>query len=407
MAAYTLNEVAATVASLALTVVIYDRTGSALGSAAYFLCAMFGPSLVSPALTARLDQRPSRLVLVSLYGLEALVFAVVAWSVGQLGIAVLLTVALIDGIFAVTARALARAVTVGVIGRADLLREGNALTNASFSVCFMLAPALGGVAVALGGPRTALLASAAVFALIALMLAFTAGLPTAAGEHTATSEGRLRRAVRYARVHPLIRTLMLLQAAMMLAATVAIPVEIVLADRTLGGGAGGYGALLSGWGAGAVVGSLIYTRWRATTERKLLAFGIGCLGAGFTVLAVAPVLAVAVIGAGCAGVGNGIAIVAARTALQEAVPAGSMALMMSLNEVIYQAVPGLGILVGGALAAAAGPRAALATAGVSSLVVAFAAWRTLGPEVLPDRRAPERQPAVQAITSTSSNANDS
>ena len=38
-----------------------------------------------------------------------------------------------------------------------------------------------------------------------------------------------------------------------------------------------------------------------------------------------------------------------------------MAMMMSLNESIFQAVPGVGILLGGALAALAGPRAALAS----------------------------------------------
>src|SRR5207302_6524562 len=59
LAAYTLNEVAYSIGSLALAVLVYNRTGSALAAAGYFLCAMFGPALVSPVVVARLDQRPS------------------------------------------------------------------------------------------------------------------------------------------------------------------------------------------------------------------------------------------------------------------------------------------------------------------------------------------------------------
>lgn len=89
LAAYTLNELAVAIGSLALAVLVYNRTGSSLWAAAYFLCAMFGPALVSPAIVARLDQRASRPVLLGLYGLEAVVFALCAdkwaeWAASKL-----------------------------------------------------------------------------------------------------------------------------------------------------------------------------------------------------------------------------------------------------------------------------------------------------------------------------------
>jgi hypothetical protein len=74
--------------------------------------------------------------------------------------------------------------------------------------------------------------------------------------------------------------------------------------------------------------------------------------------------------------------VASRTALQEAVHDRWMALMMSLNESIIQGVPGAGILLGGALAAAAGPRAALAAGGIGSLATSFAVLVMLRPGAL-------------------------
>ena len=111
-------------------------------------------------------------------------------------------------------------------------------------------------------------------------------------------------------------------------------------------------------------------------------FGAASLGIGFVVMAVAPTLAVAVVGAALAGVGNGLEVVAARTALQEATEEGWMALMMSLNESMFQLVPGAGILLGGAITALASPRAALAVAGVGSLLVTVLAWIALAPGAL-------------------------
>jgi MFS family permease len=387
LAAYTLNELAYSIGSLALAVLVYDRTGSALSAAGYFLCAMFGPALLSPAVVARLDQRSSRPVLVCLYALEAVLFVFLAWVAGRFHLATVLALALLDGIVAVTARALARAATVRVTSAEGLLREGNAVTNASFSVCFMVGPALGGAAVALGGKVTALLITAGVFALIALTLATAAGLPGSSREQAPTA-GRLRSALRYARRQRTVRALLTSLAAAALFLSIPIPVEVVLADHTLHGGAGGYGALLSAWGAGAVVGSALWARWRRLPARTPIAFGACCMGAGTLVMAIAPSLAVAITGAGLGGIGNGTMFVASRTALQEAAEEHWMALIMSLTESIIQGMPGAGILLGGALAAAAGPRIALAVGGIGALATGVAIWvmlrvRVVGSEPLP------------------------
>jgi MFS family permease len=376
LAAYTLNELAYSIGSLALAVLVYDRTGSAMSAAGYFLCAMFGPALISPVVVARLDQRSSRPVLVALYALEAALFVFLAWVAGRFQLASVLALALLDGVVAVTARALARAATVEVTSGAGLLREANAVTNASFSVCFMVGPALGGAAVALGGKVTALLITAGVFTLIALTLATARDLPGSAPE-PAPIAGRLFSALRYARRQPAVRALLTSVAVAVLFLSVPIPVEVVLADHTLHGGAGGYGGLLAAWGAGAVVGSAIYARWRALPARTPIALGACSMGAGCVVMAIAPSLAVAIAGGALAGVGNGTMFVASRTALQEAVEERWMALMMSLNESITQGVPGAGILLGGALAAAAGPRAALAVGGIGALATGVVMWVTL------------------------------
>src|SRR5437660_1437005 len=118
----------------------------------------------------------------------------------------------------------------------------------------------------------------------------------------------------------------------------------------------------------------------------MIALGACALGAGFGVMAVAPTLGVAIAGAAIAGIGNGMVFVASRTTLQEAVRPDWMALMMSLTESIIQGLPGVGILIGGALAAIAGPRAALALGAVGSVATGLAVWLGLR------RSAPEPEP---------------
>jgi len=394
LGAYALNELAWSIGTLALAFLVYARTNSALGATAFFLCSLFVPALVTPAVVARLDQRTPRHVLPALYALEGLAFLALAWIASNFSLGPVLILTAIDGVIALVARSLARAATVDVTASADLLREGNAVNNAAFSVCFMAGPAIGGVIVAASSTSVALLVNCALFLLIGLVLATARGLPAGVREPEAPA-GRVRAAIAYIRDQRSIRTLFSVQVAGVLFFTVSIPAEVVFAEHTLNSGAGGYGALLSSWGVGAVAGSAAYARWRKWPSRQLIAIGAGALGVGFAVMAAAPVIAVAVVGSVIAGVGNGIESVAARTALQEEVEFEPqwMALMMGFNESMFQLVPGVGILLGGAIAALAGPRVTLAIGAAGSLVVTVVVWLVLRPGML---RA-ESNPVVPVV----------
>jgi predicted MFS family arabinose efflux permease len=403
LAAYSLNELALSIGSLALAVLVYRRTGSAIGAAGFFLSSQFVPALISPALVARLDQRSVRTVLAALYSLEGLSFLGLAWIASRFSLVPLLVLAMADGVLALTARALARTATVAVTSPLGLLREANAVTNAAFSICVAAGPAIGGLVVVVGGTTAALLANSALFALIALTLVTAPGLPGAVQEKSAVA-GRLRAAVSHALHRPAIRALLGLQAMALLFFTISIPVEVVFAQHSLHAGAGGYGALLSAWGAGAVAGSVVYARWRSLSARILISLGAGALGVGFLVMALAPKLAPALVGAALAGAGNGIEAVSVRTALQEHVEARWMAMMMSLNESMFQAVPGAGILLGGAITALASPRVALAVAGGGALVVTAAAWAVLPPNgaFAPSGEIPRADPSSPRAASAPS-----
>ena len=382
LGAYTLNELAWSIGTLALAFLVYGRTGSALGAAAFFFCSQFVPALLAPLVVARLDHHTPRLTSAGAVrdrggrrswcsrGSPATSRSCRSCSWPRSTVS-----------WRWSARSLARATSAEVTGEAGLLREGNAVANTAFSLCFMAGPAIGGVIVAASSTSVALLVNCGLFVAMGLLLATARGLPGSAAER-ASPKGRLRAAMAYVSQRPSIRALLGVQAAGVLFFTISIPAEVVLAEHTLHASAGGYGAMLSAWGVGAVAGSAVYARWLGRPARQLIAGGVGALGVGFVVMALAPALWVAIAGAAIAGVGNGVESVAGRTALQEEVEEGWMAVMMSVNESMFELIPGLGILLGGAIAALAGPRAALGVAGLGSLVVMVAVWVALRPGVL-------------------------
>jgi predicted MFS family arabinose efflux permease len=320
-------------------------------------------------------------VLPALYSIEAVLFIVLAWFAHRFDLAAVLALALADGVCALTARSLARAAAVSVLSPRGLLAEGNALMNYAFTIVFMAGPAAAGVVVASGGTVPALIATGALFAVMAASLA-TVGVLSVREDDTTPSAGRLRAALRYARGQPAIRNLLGLEAVSLIFFTIPVPVEVVFAEHTLHAHASGYGWLLAAWGGGAIIGSVIYGRWHGSPARVLIVLGTITPCVGFLVMSTADGLAVAAVGSCIAGVGNGIQAVAVRTALQEQVAQHWMGMMMGLNESLGQGAPGVGILIGGLLADAASPRAALAVAGVGAGLAAIASWFVLRPAVL-------------------------
>lgn len=378
LGAYALNEIALSISALTLSLLVLRRTGSSLAAAAYFLCAQFVPALAAPALVGRLDLRSPRTVLPALYGAEAALFALLAWLASRFSLPAVLAVALLDGVLALIARAIARAASVAVTEPLGLLRTANAVMNGAFSVCLIAGPALAGGIVATGGTVPALLTNAGLFAGCALVLAAARSLPVPELDPEGGGGRRgVREALARVRSRPALRRLIVLQAAAVLFFAITVPVEVVLATRTLHAGAAGFGAIGALWGGGALLGSVLFARLRDTSVRRLICAGAGALATGIGVMAAAPDLGVALAGAALAGLGNGIEAVAARTAVQELTEPSWMALTMSLTGSIEQAVPGVGIVLGGVLTAISGPRLALGVAAIGAAVVTVAGWSVL------------------------------
>ena len=258
LSSYTLNELGDSVGIVALAVLVFDRTEAVVPTAAFFVAAKFLPALVAPALTARFDQVALRRSLPALYLIEALVFAALALIAhGDFVLGLVLALGLVDGALAITARALTRGAVATVLQPARLLKEGNALMNIGFAISSVGGAALAGLLIAQFSVATALLVDAASFLAIAILLALTRGLPAANLGREAFWE-RFNAGIRFARTNALVRMLLIGEAIALVLFTLIIPIEVIYAKESLNTTSAGFGILLASWGAGIVVGSLIY-----------------------------------------------------------------------------------------------------------------------------------------------------
>jgi MFS family permease len=359
---YAVNELGDWMGIIALSVLVYDRTDSALATAGLFLGTRFLPALLAPILVTRAERPPPRIALPVIYCGEATAFAGLALLATHFSLAGVIVVATIDGALALTGRSLTRAVVATLLEPEGELRSGNALLNIAFTGGAAVGPGLAGLIVAGLGVQTALLLDAVSFYAIAWIL-FTAGpMPLAEAE-----EGRMRDRVRaglaYIREKALLRWLLIAQGVAFVFFAAVIPIEVIYAKETLGVGDAGYGLMLASWGAGMVLGSLLFAAVRRTSLAWLLFVSTLAIGAGYIGLAVAPTLALACAASIVGGAGNGVQWVSAISAVQELTVEGMQARVMSVLESIGAAMPGVGFALGGLIAAFASPRATFLVAG--------------------------------------------
>jgi MFS family permease len=406
LSSYTLNELGDSVGVVALSILVYDRTQEVAATSAFFIIAKFLPALLAPAFTARLDQVALRRSLPSIYVVEAIVFGLLALIAdGSFWLPLVLLLGLIDGTLAITGRGLTRGAVGAVLEPAGLLKEGNALMNMGFAIASVGGAALAGLLVASVGLGTALLVDAGSFLAIAIVLATTSGLPPAsADEEHQGWRRRLRDGLAFARSHRPVRLLLTGQALALVMFTLVIPIEVVYAKVSLGTTDAGFGVLLASWGAGIVVGSLVYIAVKQRSLTGLIIASTAALGIAYLGMAASGTLLAACLFSVLGGTGNGIQWIAVMTALQEATPRNLQARVTGLLESLGAAMPGVGYLLGGILASIWNPRTAywVAGAGVMVLVLVLAVGRSRldGASDSPSRRSrpPGEVPMPEAFT---------
>src|SRR4051794_19459936 len=366
---YAVNELGDWMGIIALSVLVFDRTDSALATAALFLGTRFLPALAAPILVARAERPPPRFALPVIYCGEAAAFGGLALlASSDFSLPAVIALATVDGALALTGRALTRAVVVALLEPAGELRAGNALLNIAFTGGAAVGPALAGLVVAGFGVQSALLLDAVSFYVVAWTL-FTAGAMPQAEPEGGRMRDRVRAGIAYIRGETVLARILVAQGIAFVFFAAVLPVEIVYVKESLGSDDTGYGLMLASWGVGMVFGSLIFARIRETSLAGQLFFSTLGIGVGYLGLAAAPTLAFACAASVVGGAGNGIQWVATISAVQELTAERMQARVMSVLESIGAAMPGVGFALGGLIAALVSPRMTFLAAGIGVIAI--------------------------------------
>jgi MFS family permease len=132
-----------------------------------------------------------------------------------------------------------------------------------------------------------------------------------------------------------------------------------------------------------IAGGLAFAALRRTELRILLPASTLAIGCAYLATGAAPTLLAACVASAVGGAGNGIQWVALITAVQQLTRADYQARVISLVESLGTAMPGLGFVIGGAVAAIFNPRTSFMVAGagvlavlaVASVALSRAKWR--------------------------------
>jgi MFS family permease len=376
-ATFAVNELGDWMGIVALSVLVYDRTGSAFATTALFLGTGFLPALLVPLLVARIEHPPPRYTLAFVYCGEAAAFGALALLANDFSLAGVVAIAAVDGALALSGRVLTRAVVVRLLEPVGELRAGNAILNVAFTGGSAIGPGIAGLVVAGFGVPTALLIDAISFYVCAWIVFAAGPMPQAEPERGHLRQ-RLRAGFTYIQERPTLRRLLIAQGGAAVFFTAVLPIEVVYVKETLGAGDSGYGLLLASWGLGMVFGGVAFAALRRTRLPVLLFFSTLAIGAGYLGLAAAPSLFLACVASVLGGAGNGVQWVALVSAVQELTAQNMQARVMSVLEAIGAAMPGIGFLLGGVTATVFDPRLTFLLAGVGVLVIVAAMTMVLG-----------------------------
>lgn len=357
--------------SIALMVLVYRQTGSALATGGLLVCKQVIPGLLTPMAGRRLDGAPiGQAIAIAMLIRAAAAGAAAASGYGPQVFAL----ALVAGLGGTLSRASFRA-GVGRTLSGELRRSGNALLNTAMGLVSLGGPAVAGLALTVIAPTELLWATAAAGAVCAVAAAAVGPGRSEVAEHnedarsTPSSTGAATADLRVSQPAVPISVLLVLSGVIFTAFAMDEPSLLPYAEQSLGAGVGAYGAILSCWGLGIIAGSVLFGRLLDRPMIAVGAAGTAIAAVGYIGLGLAPTVAVACAIAVFGGIGNGFNWVALVTAVQEATPAESQGQAATRLEAIATVGPGLGYLLGGLLADAASPRLTLVIPGVLALAI--------------------------------------
>jgi MFS family permease len=373
-------------ATVALSLLVLDRTGSGLGVAGVVAAEIAPVLLLAPFAGVVADRLAPVLVMVAADLARMVLAAVLPLAAGS----VPAIYALAAGMSAASAffSPASGAVLPALVDEEQLIAANSGIWTAAVVSQIVLAPTAGAV-VALVGYGPAFWVNAASFAVSAAVLA---RLRLARPPAAASSAGWWQQAREGSAMlagHRVLRALAAGQALAALSAGATSALLVVLIRERLGLGPAGYGITLACIGAGAALGPLLLTRLVSDPRHPVFVFGPYLLRAAVdAVLALVRVPAVALGSLAGYGVGTSAGAVTFNSLLQAETPPQARGRVFAAFDLIWQLGRLASLAVGGLLADAAGIAAVYAAGAV--LLAAAALIGRAG--LAGHRRRPEENP---------------
>jgi MFS family permease len=259
----------------------------------------------------------------------------------------------------------------------------NAALNVALSVSVVVGPTLAALAVrGLGAPLALAIDAMSFLVCAALLIDLYPYVEERVG---ASVRARLAAAWEYLRETPSLRTVLLTEAAALVFFETGAPAEVLYAKATLHAGDLGYGNLLSAWGVGMVLGSLLFARSSKRALPAMLTAGTCAVGVAYLGFAAAPSLTLAALAAVVGGIGNGVQWASLIGTVQQLTPQRLHGRLMGAVESIGALCPLIGLPLSGAVLALGSPRLAFLVFGLAAAATTAAflrlwlGWRITGP----------------------------
>lgn len=333
--------------------------------------------------------------------LFAMLLAIATWA-GRASPAILLAESALLGV--------ATAVTsppwqslVPELGGRRHLTEAITLNSIAFNIARAVGPALGGLVLGLWGAGWAFALNALSFLCVVWVLVSYDEVRRASElpRHTPAREallGSLVAPIRLATEDARVRAAFLSISAFALAAAPVPAMLPVLAKRSFGASATGYGLMLGALGGGAVLGGLLLRGGRrAVGPRAVVATAMAAYGAFSAGAALAPSLALAAALLVPAGMGWLACLATLSAQVQLAAPSWMKSRLVALYHMVFFTVWSASATLGGAVAGRFGARAAVAGAGAATVLAGLVASRLALPsrEVQPESGASLPPPPLE------------
>ena len=364
---------------MCLLVYAYDTGGSA-GLGAMALVQLIPCMLLAPYIGAYTDrQRPGRVLLAGylITGISmaavacAMLFRAPAWMI--------LVLAPFINIGITIPRPAQPALLPGVVHSPSELTAANVLSGWMDNASMLIAPALAGVLIGIGGPKLAIYMLAVLSFIAAVLVIPVPGpLPIESGGVRGSLTTQVLEGVRVVRSDKNMRLLVTLQASQYILVGALDMLFVVLAISVLGMGESGAGYLQSAVGAGGLVGASLTTLLVARRQlAPALVVGIVTVGFALVTLGLYPTILSAFILFAAAGLGRTVMDITGQILLQRLAGPHMLAYVFSLLESLMNIGLAIGSLLVPILVGLSGARTALISTGILFFIIIALAWKGL------------------------------